>query len=410
MHLLYASRLCSDSRLATLLREQPVKPALQEQKFHGLLARGLAATTGPVTALSLLPHRPGSSGLPVLERESEGGLAFRYLSLRRVPGLSHLAVFLWSLGATLRWRLSRPAGPCFVLCDVLDLSISAGARLAAALTRTPALAIVTDVPAILHDYIGGGGSPLGRLIVGTYRRLATALTARYDAYLVLTEAMDPLVNPRGRPHLVVEGMVDPAMAAVDNSPEDKHPEPIVLYAGALYAKYGVRTLLDAFGRLPLPEARLWLYGTGELEAEIREAQGRDPRIAFWGIRPNAEVVAAEVRATLLVNPRPSTEPFTRYSFPSKNMEYMASGTPLVTTPLPGMPPEYLEHVFTFDAESPEGMARTLAALLARPREALHAKGTGAKAFVISLKSSHHQARRLGSLLQAVAGGGPPARK
>lgn len=404
MDLLYASRLCSESRLAVLLREQPVKPALQEQKFHGLLARGLAATTGPVTCLSLLPHRPGTRGLPMVERESEGGLDHRYLSLRMIPGLSHALVFLWSLAATLRWRLSRKAGPCVVLCDVLDLSISAGARVAAALTRTPALAIVTDVPDILHEYIGGGGSAPGRLIIRAYRALATGLMERYDAFLVLTEAMNPVVNPRGRPHVVIEGMVDPAMAAVDNALPGKHPEGVVLYAGALYAKYGVRTLVEAFGRIPDPGARLWLFGSGELEGEIREAQARDARIAFWGVRPNAEVVAAEVRATLLVNPRPSTEAFTRFSFPSKNMEYMASGTPLLTTRLPGMPPEYLEHVFTFEEESAEGMARAMASLLARPREELHARGHGAKAFVLSAKTGPHQAERLRLLLQGLERG------
>jgi len=405
MDLLYVSRLCSESRLAVLLREQPVKPAQQEQKFHGLLARGLAATNGPVTALSLLPHRPGTRGLPTQENESEGGLDYRYLSLRMLPGVSHAVVFLWSLATTLRWRLSRRVGPCFVLCDVLDLSISAGAWVAATLTRTPTLAIVTDVPDILHDYIGGGDSTFRRLLIRAYRALATALTERYDAYLVLTEAMNPMVNPHRRPHVVVEGMVDPAMAATDNTLSGKRPEGVILYAGALYAKYGVRTLIDAFQRLPGPDARLWLYGSGELEAQIRDAQARDPRITFWGVRPNGEVVAAEMEATLLVNPRPSTEAFTRFSFPSKNMEYMASGTPVLTTPLPGMPPEYLDHVFTFDAEHEEGMARTLASLLAQPREVLHAKGLGAKAFVLSCKTSHHQARRVSALLQAVVRGG-----
>ena len=55
-------------------------------------------------------------------------------------------------------------------------------------------------------------------------------------------------------------------------------------------------------------------------------------------------VAEELKATLLVNPRPTTEEFTIYSFPSKNMEYMASGTPLLTTKLPGMPEEYHQYV------------------------------------------------------------------
>ena len=34
---------------------------------------------------------------------------------------------------------------------------------------------------------------------------------------------------------------------------------------------------------------------------------------------NDRVVEEQLRATLLVNPRPTTEAFTKYSFPSKNM-------------------------------------------------------------------------------------------
>ena len=62
-----------------------------------------------------------------------------------------------------------------------------------------------------------------------------------------------------------------------------------------------------------------------------------------------------VIATLLINPRFSNEEYTKYSFPSKNMEYMASGTPILTTKLPGMPKEYYEYIYLFEEESIEGM-------------------------------------------------------
>ena len=401
MELLYVSRLCSEGRLAALLREEAVKPAQQEQKFHGLLARALATLAEGVTALSLLPAQWGRGALPALAGESEQGIAYRYLSPGRIPFLSHGIAFGWSFLACLRWsRRGRP-GPRFVVCDVLDLSISAGARLAAKVAGVPAVAIVTDIPELLHGYIGGGRTPLGRLAVWAYRRLATFCMTRYDAFILLTEGMDPLVNPRGRPRLVLEGMADPGMGGVRNDLEAKFPEPVVLYAGALYRKYGVGTLLDAFLKVPRPDARLWLYGAGELEAELGAYAGRDPRITFWGVRPNPEVVAAEVRATLLVNPRPSSEPFTRFSFPSKNMEYMASGTAVLTTPLPGMPAEYLEHVFTFPDESVDGMAAMLGRLLDRPREELHRRGEGAKAFVLTRKSSLVQAGRVEAFLRAL---------
>lgn len=396
MEILYVSRLCSEQRLAVLLREQPVKPPQQEQKFHGLLARGLAACAGGLTALSVLPIPPGVAGFPSTTSETEKGITYRYLSLRTIPVLSHGIVFLWSFLACLRWSLSRRRRPRFIVCDVLNLSISAGALLASKVSRVPSAAIVTDVPNYLHDYIGGEGG-----LARTYRGLSTFFMGRYDGYILLTEAMDALVNPRGRPHLVMEGMVDPGMGEVPNALEGKHPEQVILYAGALYRKYGVGTLLEAFQKVSRGSARLWLYGTGELEGEIRDCEARDSRIKYWGVRPNPEVVEEEVKATLLVNPRPSDEPFTRFSFPSKNMEYMASGTPVLTTRLPGMPEAYLDHVFTLEDESADGMAATLNRLLDRPREELHRRGQGAKAFVLARKSNLIQAGRVHAFLQSM---------
>jgi glycosyltransferase involved in cell wall biosynthesis len=404
MEILYVSRLCSETCLAVLLREQTVKPSLQEQKFHGLLARGLASLVRGLTAQSLLPPTPGSGGWPSTGIESEKGITYRYFSVRMIPVLSHLVVFTWSFFSCLRWTRSRRDQPRFVICDVLDLSISAGALVASKLIGIPAVAIVTDVPNYLHDYIGGADSSLGKLAVRAYRSLSTFFMERYDGYIVLTEPMNPLVNPRARPHLVIEGMVDPGMGDVDNTAAGKFPEKVILYAGALYAKYGVRSLLDAFLQTPHPEARLWLYGSGELEPMIKDCAARDPRITFWGVRPNQEVVAAEVRATLLVNPRPSTETFTKFSFPSKNMEYMASGTPVLTTPLPGMPAEYLDHVYAFPDESVAGMASTLNRLLDLPGEAHQLRGEGAKAFVLTQKSSLIQARRVVAFLSAMQKG------
>lgn len=387
--------------MAGLLRDQPVKPSLQEQKFHGLLVRGLASCVRTVTALSLLPHHPGTFGWPSQAVESDQGLDFHYLSLRMIPGLSHALVFAWSFLSCLRWSLSRRAHPRFVICDVLDLSISAGALLAANLTGDRSIAIVTDVPNYLHDYIGGGDSAFGRIIIRAYRRLSTFFMGRYDGYIVLTEAMNPLVNPAARPHLVMEGMVDSGMGEVGNALDGKFPEKVVIYAGALYAKYGVSTLLDAFLQTSQPDARLWFYGSGELEPAIKEAEASDSRIRYWGVRPNEEVVAAEVRATLLVNPRPSSEAFTKFSFPSKNMEYMASGTPVLTTPLPGMPEEYREHVYTFPDESVAGMASTLKRLLDLPANELHLCGERAKAFVLSRKTNLIQARRVQAFFQSM---------
>ena len=118
---------------------------------------------------------------------------------------------------------------------------------------------------------------------------------------------------------------------------------------------------------------------------------KDSRIQYMGVAPNAEVVAAELDASLLVNPRPTHEEFTKYSFPSKNIEYMASGTPLLTTKLPGMPKEYYPSV--------EGYAKALESVLAQSDEELYVFGEKAKDFVLEKKNSFEQAKRVIELIK-----------
>jgi glycosyltransferase involved in cell wall biosynthesis len=184
------------------------------------------------------------------------------------------------------------------------------------------------------------------------------------------------------------------MAAVDNLPEHKAPERIMLYAGGIYEKYGIKKLIDAFMQLEGDDLRLHIYGSGEVAKDMPDYMKLDKRIVYYGIVPNKEVVEKELEATLLINPRSSVEEFTKYSFPSKNMESMVSGTPLLTTPLPGMPQEYYPFVYVFNDESVEGFCQTLKMLLSTPKEELHEFGRLAKEFVLTYKSNRVQAERV----------------
>ena len=95
-----------------------------------------------------------------------------------------------------------------------------------------------------------------------------------------------------------------------------------------------------------------------------------------------------------MNPRPSKEEFTKYSFPSKNMEYMVSGTPALMTKLPGIPEEYWDYVYVLENESIDGMADKLVEILNLSQKELRKKGRLAKKYVLDEKSNKNQAQRV----------------
>ena len=116
---------------------------------------------------------------------------------------------------------------------------------------------------------------------------------------------------------------------------------------------------------------------------------------------NQEIVKEEVKATLLINPRPTNQEFVKYSFPSKNMEYLVSGTPLLTTRLPGMPMEYYPYIYTIDAETDEGLCKTLRVLLSKSKQELHENGKRAKMFVLENKNENIQGKKIVLLLNVI---------
>lgn len=215
-----------------------------------------------------------------------------------------------------------------------------------------------------------------------------------DGFVVLTKEMATALGVGQKPYIVVEGITDLGLKSVENNLEDKHEKKVCLYAGGLQKAYGISLLCEAFIKADIPDSELHIYGRGDYEDELRAICQMTNKIKYLGVKPNSAIVKEEIKASLLINPRPIDSEFTKYSFPSKNMEYMASGTPVLTTKLPGMPKEYNEYVYLIDEVTVDGIARALGKTLSLPKEVLHQKGISARAFVLKEKSYLQQTRRI----------------
>ena len=206
--------------------------------------------------------------------------------------------------------------------------------------------------------------------------------------------MNAEVNPYNKPFLVMEGLVDSKIVNNGESTSLRKTKRILLYAGGIYEKYGVKNLIEAFMLLKARDVELHIYGSGDLENVMPEYCSSDSRIIYYGVVRNTTVVDRLVEATILINPRPTTEEFTKFSFPSKNMEYMVSGTPLLTTKLPGMPSEYFDYVYLIGDETVLGISGTLEYFLSKPANELIHFGKKAQKFVLKNKSNEIQAKKI----------------
>ena len=120
----------------------------------------------------------------------------------------------------------------------------------------------------------------------------------------------------------------------------------------------------------------------------------DYRIKYFGNRPNEEVIEYQKKAKILINPRFSSNEFTKYSFPSKLIEYMSSGTPVLTTRLLGIPDDYEDKMFYIDEETIYGLQNALLRCLNISQEDLNTFGINTRNYVIEEKNNFVQIKSL----------------
>ena len=383
MHIVYAVTTCSDKVYRQLFSKTKIKPGFQSQKYHRLLIEGLAGgckvdvVANPPLNRSVM-EKPWIS----LPEETEGGANYRYIPAIRNPIIKLIFVIFGTFFKTLTLARRDSA----VVVDCLNRGAALSAMAAARLRGRPCVGIVTDLPDML------GGSAFSK-------KIANFVISRCTHYVLLTDAMNDYLNHGKKPYVVLEGHADITMKEKIPSMAKKGGRRICLYAGGVSRQYGLADLTAGFQIANVPEAELHIYGPGDYVEELKKIAAEDSRVFYGGMLLSGEIVEKEQGATLLVNPRPTGEEYVKYSFPSKTMEYISSGTPVLTTRLPGMPKEYAPHVYFIDEETPDGIARALIEVLGHTDEELFEKGEIARNFVLDSRNNVVQGAKILDMLK-----------
>ncbi len=211
-----------------------------------------------------------------------------------------------------------------------------------------------------------------------------------DKYVLLTEQMADYMKIT-KPYCVMEGIATKSEAS---EPPSEGAVKTVLYTGTLHKRFGVTDLVDAFMLTEDRSMRLVICGVGDSEEQIRIAAAKDSRIDFKGQVTRAEALRLQREATVLVNPRKNNEEFTKYSFPSKNLEYLSSGKPLIAYKLDGIPDEYDSYIYYVKDDSAETLAKTITEVCSMPREERRLFAEQARQFVLSEKNSFIQINKV----------------
>ena len=232
---------------------------------------------------------------------------------------------------------------------------------------------------------------LNRLDFWLHRKLIP----HFDGHITVSDSIMQDFMPNSD-YIRVEGGVATKLleGAADNSQlKASGNQFTVAFAGSLDPVNGIDILLDAFSQLGRGY-RLVIAGWGPQEDVVRAAAAEDERIHFVGRLPFPEVLRIYEAADVLVSIRPTKTLHTRYFFPSKLMEYLASGTPVITTCTGHTEEEFGDFCYLLKDESAKALADLIRSVAMTSPEARREKGQRARSYMKEHKTWDRQGHKI----------------
>lgn len=247
----------------------------------------------------------------------------------------------------------------------------------------PWIAIVADAD----------GSPQG------YDRLCRD-TLEADGVIVLSHGMAKSWSRC--PVLHLDGGMDPDR--IHGNEETSHHQDSgsfpFLYCGATNRWAGVDLLAEAFAGWVEPRARLWLCGKGAVPERFPLLKN-DARVTCFGAVSDDRVDELASRCHALVNPRRTDLLDNQVNFPSKVLEYLRHGKPVISTWTDGLAPEYRDVLVVTRDGSAEALQEGMAGTMTWADEDKRRYGFVARQFLLNRRTWGMQANRTLSFIHSL---------
>ncbi len=247
--------------------------------------------------------------------------------------------------------------------------------------------IVPDLPQFMSE----SKNLVYRTLKAIDKRIVDKTLIHIDCFVPLNENMVKELKIINRPWVRVEGIYNGYPKYIIPAKEKKK---IILYTGNLNERYGVKELLEAFKLIERDDYQLWIRGEGNTKKNVLQEAEKDNRIIYIDQMPLDRLQQLLQKATVLVQLAPANQEFTKYFFPSKIMNYMASGTPMISTKIKGIPNEYYEYCYIFNSSKTIQMKDRLIEVCEKSPDELKEFGEKAKNFVLKNKNPVAQVRKV----------------
>lgn len=200
-------------------------------------------------------------------------------------------------------------------------------------------------------------------LANTYFNIGFFLTKKNNGLLILNERFIEKLNintPFYKTRIGINTYNnDFRITKTHSSISDKRK---LLFAGTINNENGVGLLIDFFEKYKEHNFQIDFYGSGDMEDKVIKLSEIDGRIKYHGRIPNEYLIKKLIEADYLINLRDPDGLSADYSFPSKLINFMTTGTPVICNRFPGLDEKYEKYLILIDDYSIEKLSSKLLSL------------------------------------------------
>ncbi|MBE6534666.1 MAG: glycosyltransferase, partial [Ruminococcaceae bacterium] len=202
--------------------------------------------------------------------------------------------------------------------------------------------VIPDIP----EFVGNTSNRIIRALKQVRKKLLNYYMAVVDKYILYAEPMASYYGLKKSQYIVMEGSFDPReLLFFDAKEENETDDIIMMYSGAVTKGRAINRFVEAFRKIDDENLKLWVTGGGDYEQQLQKNATEDPRIHYYGYMDlRSQVLTLQSKATVLLHIRDKDAISSKYCFPSKIFEYMASGKIVITVRIDGIPKDYYNYM------------------------------------------------------------------
>lgn len=180
-----------------------------------------------------------------------------------------------------------------------------------------------------------------------YAYLVAREFTRYQKAVMLSPGMANYLKPN-QDRVLINGGIDWSKFSSIKKPTIKG-KTVIVYTGGLSTITGTDMMTEAFNTIEDPNVELYITGQGGTqEAEVKELCKVDQRIHYLGFVDRLTYYDLLEKANIFISPRNMNCEQNKVNFPSKVLEYLATGRIIVSTRFGGWE-KYREHILFADS-------------------------------------------------------------